>query len=120
MHTPDTILINGLEVLTYIGVPDEERAEEQALRVFLEIETPLTAAAASDDVAQTIDYAAVCAAVRALAAERPRKLIETLAEEIAWLVLSRFGAEAVTISIRKFILPETESVGLKIRRLRDS
>ncbi len=47
--------------------------------------------AMDDDVARTIDYAAVAKAIRALAAERPRKLIETLAEEIAQLVLDDFA-----------------------------
>ena len=64
----------------------------------------------------TIDYAAVCEALKTLAAARPRKLVETLAEEIAADLLSRFPIRHVAVEVRKFILPETDYVAIRIER----
>ena len=110
------IHVRGLEIKTRIGVPDAERAEPQLLKVDLEM-TPMTAfAGMADDVAATIDYHRVCDEVRLLAARGERKLIETLASEIAELVIGDFRAARVRVRIRKFILPETEWVGVECVR----
>ena len=53
------IIIHELEVFYRVGVPDSERAQSQRLLVTIEMETDFTAAAASDDLARTIDYHAV-------------------------------------------------------------
>src|SRR6266853_1783154 len=69
-----------------------------------------------DDLRNTVDYFAVCQAVKALAGARPRRLIETLAEEIAAAVLRDFAVAAVEVELRKFILPDTAFVAVKLRR----
>jgi len=69
-----------------------------------------------DDIGNTINYAAVCAAVRQEAEAKPRRLIETLAGEIAELLLGRFPVTAVEVEVRKFIVPGTEYVAVSIRR----
>jgi dihydroneopterin aldolase len=51
-----------------------------------------------------------------VAAARPRKLIETLAEEIAQAILAGFAVKKVEVEIRKFILPDAEWVGVAIER----
>ena len=64
--------------------PDAERAAAQKLLISLDLAVDSFArAAASDDVSLTVDYFAVTERVKALIAQRPRKLLETLAEEIA-------------------------------------
>lgn len=110
------IHVRGLEIETRIGVPDEERAEPQLLKVDLEMTPPADFAAMGDEVAATIDYHRVCIEVRRLASQGERKLIETLASEIADMVLRNFGAVRVRVMIRKFILPETEWVGVECER----
>ncbi|MCH7225229.1 dihydroneopterin aldolase [Haloferula sp. A504] len=110
------IHVRGLEVETRIGVPDEERAEVQLLKVDLEMTPAADFAAMGDEVSATIDYHQVCLEVCRLAGEGERKLIETLASEIADLVIDRFGAVRVRVRIRKFILPETEWVGVECVR----
>ena len=110
------IHVRGLEIETRIGVPDEERAEPQLLRVDLELAPATAFVGMADEVAATIDYHRVCNEVRNLAARGERKLIETLASEIADLVLKQFGAARVRVVIRKFILPETEWVGVECVR----
>lgn len=113
---PDTIHIAQLELSAHIGVPDEERAAPQRLTVNLALEPARDFSDLGDDIAKTVDYFAVSRAVQALAAERPRRLIETLAEEIAALVLTRFAVAAVEIELRKYILPDTAFVAVRLRR----
>jgi 7,8-dihydroneopterin aldolase/epimerase/oxygenase len=112
----DHIHIERLELTAQIGVPDAERAAPQRLTVSLTLEPARGFAALGDDLAKTVDYFAVCEAVKALAAARPRKLIETLAEEIAALVLARFAVRAVEVELRKFILPDTAHVAVRVQR----
>lgn len=115
---PDLIHIEALEIRTHIGVPDEERAEMQRLTVSLTLEPTVDFRDLDDRIEATLDYAEVCEAVQALAAERPRKLVETLAEEIAAGVLGRFPIRRVSVEVRKFILPETDYVAVRIDRRR--
>lgn len=115
---PDTIHICELELFTHIGVPDEERGAPQRLTVNLVMEPVRIFSQLADDIANTVDYFAVSRAVQALAAERPRRLIETLGEEIAALVLARFAVRVVEVELRKFILPDTAFVAVRLRRER--
>ena len=55
-------------------------------------------------------------AIKALAAVSQRCLIETLAEEIATMLLAAYPLAAVEIELRKYILPDTEFVAVRIRR----
>ena len=47
---------------------------------------------------------------------REWKLIETLASDIANLVLREFAVESVTVEVQKFVLPETRYVAVRIER----
>ena len=107
------IIIDSLRVKTWIGVPDEERSGAQEIEIDLCIRPARNFAEMQDDITLTVDYAAVCQRVAGLAAERPRRLIESLAREIGEVVLSEFGAASVEVEIRKFILPETRHVGVR-------
>lgn len=112
----DEIVIEQLELSAHIGVPDEERTQPQRLTVSLRMEPVRGFAELGDDLARTVDYFAVSQAVKTLAAARPRRLIETLAEEIAALVLRDFAVAAVEVELRKFILPDTAHVAVRLRR----
>lgn len=112
----DRILINGLELPVQIGVPDEERAGWQTLRADLELELVGRVEDFGDDLSATVDYDAVAREIRQLAAERPRRLIESLAGEIAQAVLMRPLICGVTVTIRKRILPGVDDVAVRIHR----
>ena len=114
----ECIEIRRLAVETRIGVPEEERASPQTLHVTLGIVPARPFAAMADDVATTVDYAAVAERVTALAAERPRQLIETFADEIAVTVLREFGACEVHVEVEKRILPDTDCVAVRTSRQR--
>ena len=49
---------------------------------------------------------------------RSWKLIETLASDIAALVLREFGARRVHVEVKKFIIPEARHVSVRIVRPR--
>ncbi len=108
------IHIRGLRVRTRIGVPDEERAEWQELLIDVVMMPATSFAEMNDQIATTIDYHAVCLAIGKLAEAGERRLIETLANEIAELVLRDHSAVRVEVVIRKFILPQTEWVGVRL------
>jgi dihydroneopterin aldolase len=112
----DIISIAEIEVECRIGVPDEERSEPQRLLISLELETDFSVAAQADDLMKTIDYHAVWVCVKRICSDKERRLIETLAEEIAGGILMEFSPETVRVEIRKFILPETRHVAVRIER----
>ncbi len=107
-------MIRGLELFTQIGVPAEERAEAQKVRVHLTLE--VNRFSEVDGIEGTVDYKAVADRVREAAAEKERQLIETLAQDIAALVLGEFEISKVRVEIEKFILPETDWVGVILER----
>jgi dihydroneopterin aldolase len=113
---PDEIHLSGLELPTRIGVPAEERAGWQTLSAHITLRLAGRCEDCEEDLSRTIDYAAVAARLRQLAAERPRKLVETLAAEMSRCLLSEFGAKSVIVEIRKRILPGTDWVAVRIER----
>jgi dihydroneopterin aldolase len=115
---PDCILIEALELSSHIGVPDEERAAAQRLTVSLVLEPLRDFPELEDRIENTVDYFALSEFVKTLSLARPRRLIETLAEDIATELLARFPLRAVEVELRKFILPDTKFVAVKIWRER--
>ena len=116
MNPPDEIRIAGLQLQTHIGVPEEERAAPQTLEADVVIRVATRFEDMADDISTTIDYAAAAARLRELAASKPRRLIETLAGEMAECVISEFHAVGVTVDLRKRILPETDHVAVRVVR----
>ena len=116
MKETDQILIQDLRIRCHVGVPDEERAQSQELWVSVTLFPEACLEPLQDDIDRTVDYYAVSLRLEALAKGKPRKLIETLAEDFAKVVLAEFSVSAVTIEIKKFILPNTRSVGVLITR----
>jgi len=114
----DVIEIRRLRVATFIGVPDEERAASQDLFITIRMTPSQGFDGLPDDIAATVNYAAVALEIENLAATRPRKLIETLALEIADHLLETHPLKHVAISIEKHILPETECVAVHLQRAR--
>jgi dihydroneopterin aldolase len=113
---PDEIRIEALELSTRIGVPDEERAVPQRLtaNLILVPKTPFNRL--GDRIENTVDYFQVARVTQEIARSLPRHLIETLAEEIAQNLLARFSLTAVEVELRKYILPDTAHVAVRIRR----
>ena len=113
----DLIRIVDFEVFAHIGVPEEERRNAQRLLITLEMTVATFAhAAKTDDLARTVNYYDVAQRLALITSKRPRKLLETLAEEIATEVLKNYPMQKLTLEIKKFILPGTQYVSVKIER----
>lgn len=112
----DTITIADLEVFYRVGVPEAERAQPQRLLLTIELAQDFTAAAAHDDLQATVDYEAVCQRLQQLGEGRSWQLIETLAVEIAETLLHEFQPRAVAVEVKKFILPQTRYVAVRVQR----
>jgi dihydroneopterin aldolase len=113
---PDLIHIEALDVRARIGVPDAERAVPQRLMVTLTLEPLRDFRALDDRIEATVDYAAVCETVKTLVSARPRRLVETLAEEIATALLADYPLRRAVVEVRKFILPDTDYVAIRVAR----
>jgi dihydroneopterin aldolase len=121
MADTDLIELRGLRVLGLCGLLPEEQSRAQPLEVDIDVEADLSAAGASDDVEDTIDYSAICAiAERIISAER-FDLLEALAQRLVEAVLADQRALAVTIGVRKLRPPvphHLDTCGVRIRRTR--
>jgi dihydroneopterin aldolase len=116
----DEIRIQELELLAQVGVPDAERARPQRLTATLILQPLNQFCGLEDDLRRTIDYAAVCAELQHFVARRQDRLIETLASEMAEYLLQRFPLFRVELELRKFVLPETRHVAVRVVRQRAS
>jgi dihydroneopterin aldolase len=112
----EEIHIRDLRVSTRLGVPDAEREKPQtvSVNVMLEPQTPFRDL--DERIERTIDYHAACRRIAAVAAERPRRLAETLASELADTLLQEFPARSVEIRVEKEILFQAGGVGVTVRR----
>ena len=117
----DRLEIRGLQVEGVHGVHEEERAAPQPFEIDLDVHLDLSAAGAGDDLSRTADYALAVAAAAEVVSGPPRRLLETLAEEIAAAVLSDARVASVTVAVRKLRPPVPErlaSAGVRITRTR--
>jgi dihydroneopterin aldolase len=116
----DRIHIKSLVLSTVVGVPDEERALPQSVSVNATLllgEKSLEGI--DDDLARTVDYYEVSQAMRKVASTGERKLIETLAEDLATAILQFDGVRSVLLEVEKFILPNCGAVSVEIKRSRE-
>ena len=117
----DVILLEGIQVPAALGVTVAERRMRRPVALDLEVEYDLRAAGRSDRIRQTIHYKRVFEVVEDVAANQEHKLVEALGERIARAVLSKFDADAVTVTVRKPkpIAGVLDHAGVRIRRTRE-
>lgn len=122
MTAGDRIELRGLRLAGIVGVLAHEQAQRQPLEIDLDLLVDLAPAGTSDDLADTVDYGAVCSAVEVVVDESSFALLEALAERIATaLVTSDDRLEAVTVAIRKLRPPvaqQLDTSGVRITRTR--
>ncbi|MCX7115208.1 MAG: dihydroneopterin aldolase [Gammaproteobacteria bacterium] len=95
----DWIEIHDLKVKTRIGVHAWEQQIDQTLS--LDIRFPLTLGDATLTLSQTVDYDALCKAVIAFVSTQAFELIETVAQQVAQLILSEFKVKQVQVAVSK-------------------
>jgi dihydroneopterin aldolase len=97
----DRIELRGLTVRGHHGVFEHERRDGQDFVVDVTVWIDLAAAAASDDLADTLDYGALAQRAADVVAGPPRNLIETVAAEIAEGVITDERVHAVEVVLHK-------------------
>jgi dihydroneopterin aldolase len=113
----DIIFIEDLRAETWIGIYPREKAMPQTVLLDIQIGVSTVPAGASDDIHDTVDYAAVSTRLRSELAERHFNLLEKLAEFAATLILEEFSAQWVRISVAKLgMLKGVKRVGVIIER----
>jgi dihydroneopterin aldolase len=96
-----SVAIHGLEAHGRHGVHPAERELGQRFVIDVEIELSRAVAAESDDLGDTVDYAALADAVVGIVGGPPVALLERLAGLIADRALEEPGARSVTVTVRK-------------------
>lgn len=115
----DHICLRELKLDTVIGIHAWERQVRQTLKLDLEIGLDTRRAAASDRLADTLDYHVLAQRLVALAAGAQFQLIEALVEACARVVIQEFGAARVCLTLHKpGAVREAADVALRIERSR--
>lgn len=113
----DRIFIKNLTIDTIIGVYKHELGNKQPINLDLELGIDAKQAALNDDIHQTADYDLIINKIIAICEQKTFKLIETLADHIADVLLKEFNVHWLKLSIQK---PEavkyTRDVGVVIER----
>ncbi|MDG2273484.1 MAG: dihydroneopterin aldolase [Halioglobus sp.] len=113
----DIIFIEGLEIETIIGVYEHERDIKQKVVLDIEMTIPESDAASSDDLRHTVDYDAVSKLVTSYVKDTQYQLIESLAEQVATLVLGAFATDSLKLKLSKpGAVKNAKSVGVIILR----
>lgn len=97
----ETIHIESLRVSGIIGVHPKERVRRQPLLVNVSIEQSFAEAATHDTIEHTLDYSALCQAIKAFVERSEFQLIETLIRKLAEHLAERFPVDSMTLHIRK-------------------
>ncbi|MFI9381250.1 dihydroneopterin aldolase [Kutzneria sp. NPDC052558] len=117
----DRITLTGLRVFGYHGVFEHEKRDGQDFLIDVTVWLDLTAAAASDDLTQTVHYGELAERVAAIVAGDPRDLIETVAGDIADEVLTDDRVREVEVTVHKPSAPiplSFQDVAVTVHRVR--
>ena len=118
-YSGDRIFLRGLTAECVIGFIDWERRVKQTVVVDLELPVDCRHAAVTDDVTDTVDYKKVSKRVLAFIEASEFKLVETLAQRLAMLILEEFPIEWLRLSINKpGAIRNSRDVGVSIERSR--
>jgi len=118
----DFVSVKDLSVRAVIGVHAWEREVEQTLLVSVDMvaETDgVRTAAATDDLADALDYSAVADAIAAVLREGKFRLIETAAERVAGRLLAGFALTWLRLELRKPIAAGGYTAVITLERTRE-
>jgi len=118
----DKVLIEGLKVDAVIGVYDWERQIEQPLVIDVTMTVDTRQAAATDELVHAVNYAEISERLISLTRELKPKLIETLADRLAQLILEQYVlVQVVQIKVKKpLAVRQAQTVAVEIVRDRDA
>ena len=100
-HTTDELSVKGIECFAHHGVFDFEKREGQTFVVDLVLGIDTRAAAASDDLRDTVNYGSLTLDVKAAVERDPVDLIETVVQRIADVCLLDRRVEWARVTLHK-------------------
>ena len=113
----DIVFIRELKIQTVIGVFDWERTIKQTVSLDLEMATDNGKAAARDHIDDVLNYAAVSDRIVAFVEASEFQLVETMAEQVAQIVLQEFKVPWVRLRVSKpGAVKAARDVGVLIER----
>ena len=114
------ISINGLKINILIGHSEQERSFPQKVKFDCEILTDQwTHGSVNGDLSSTICYQEVSNLITEISLSQPWILVEELLEEISNQIFNLYPlAEKLNLRISKYVVPNTESTGVEISRIK--
>ena len=113
----DIVYIRDLRIDTIVGIYDWEREIRQTISLDLEMASDISKAAATDDIQYALNYKAVAKRLIAFVEQSEFLLVETMAEEIAKIVMSEFQVPWLKLRLSKpGAVRGSKDVGLIIER----
>ena len=113
----DIVFIKSLRADTVIGVYDWERDIRQTVVLDLELAGDNRRAAATDAIADAVDYDAISTRVLSFLEGSTFQLIETMAEQVAAIVMQEFAVPWLRLRLSKpGAVAQAEGVGVLIER----
>ena len=113
----DLVYIKNLRIETIIGIYDWEREVKQVVSMDLEMAADIKMAAQTDNIGYALNYKSISKRIIKFVQEQKFKLIESMAEEVAQIVLIEFSVPWVRLRISKpGALRGSEDVGIIIER----
>lgn len=121
--TSDLIIVQGLEVFAHHGVLAEEKQDGQFFYIDLALSVDLSAASASDDLADTVNYDEVCRVAGEAFTAEIFDLIERAAGAVCDALFDSFlSVQKIVITVRKPSAPlcrKVEYVAVRLVRERN-
>jgi dihydroneopterin aldolase len=113
----DIVYIRELEIRTIIGIYDWEREQRQIVSLDLEMGSDIAKAAATDTIENALDYKAVAKRLIDFIENSEFFLVETMAEQVAGIVLKEFNVPWVRLRLGKpGAVTGSKDVGVIIER----
>lgn len=97
----DIIYLHDLRIDTVIGIYDWERKTKQTVILDIEMATDIRRAAQSDNISDTLNYKAVTKRLINHVSATQFELIETLAENVAGILLNEFNVPWCRLKLNK-------------------
>jgi len=115
----DKIFLHDLRIDAILGIYEWERGATQTVSIDLEMETDVKRAAENDSVADTLNYKDVAKRLIDFVGASRFRLVETLAEAVARVVVTEFPVPSVRVSVAKpGAIEGSRDVGVTIERSR--
>ena len=105
MNANDAIHVKGLRLWAHVGVLEQERRDGQWFSLDISLWTDLSAAAADDDLASSLDYSLAIRSLQALAREIRCLTIEHFSDRVLDCLERLYGPVPVRLTLSKCAAP---------------